>query len=1038
MAFQSVVTRKDGFGQPTYNSQYGFHVNPTIVTSPVSLYALRDDDLHMGYNIRPMDGTGVTPSDGLWKVATTPYTDFLTPVDSTKSILLQTVDDITFVRAWGVNAPNADIGRGTFEYLTGGDYLDSVRNIYADLKRTIPAPFYSPDFERMNGKSGTTALAEGFRIAGNVLVEGFTLGAFQGASDSNHIRPGDFFYDKYNTSKPLAATCLVDMIKYVDDRIEVVKKEAFVSGLIQAAAMAAAGKVLGKAWDAVQNVLGRRNRVRPIFDPPGGGGRTGGPPRLPTDIGPAIAGGAAAGLAGGLLDDLFDGGGGSRGRPGRDGEDGRDGFWTYTGHSRTLEPVYRDVDVAMYGVLEIYPASAPNPTSDPAYLRIGDLNNYVQITCGPQPDVRITTGGLNSFIYSHDDNEIHRLSSNEAGWTTSEYCSKLNGDCTLRLRVPGNEVFPVTRRCELVVSGETGAMELKNYSIAPTLFKNNSGQPWRFLDLFADPFAEGVEEVTMVEISNGQLTARNPGSTQLVLETTSLDQLIGMNFKRQGDLKGAIQIDNEGSMRFASTRDYLFYSVAENLAEDQRPRLYMHVHGLETKLESTPKDYYPFWTQDGIVCVESYRETPSNLFNFANGNAGLVCRAWREGRAQPTDGAVLVHPDGPMEFLSRKNLNNGILRSFTFKTIRGSDNWDTLIAVDDSDFSNLFNIRDDGRTETFNTAINERDRRWSPGDGAWYPTARHHTAAYFANVASQPITQDEQYQRPTSSVSVDLCVGASAVDPVTYPSPLAYASIWLHREKYGDSTDINGSPSPNYPGVPALNISVQENEQAIRSHPTLTIYDGVVEVKGNLLVTGSIQGMDDVDGTTTLTQNVTIDGTLTVNEEVVMNNDLTVHGDTTTYGDMNINGELHVTSLDVTGALSVADINCSTLTALGRITTQGHINCDTLRAEGNIEARAVLSTSDIRKKNIIGKVTNVLDKVLHIGTYDFTLKDDLEQGVITGLIAQEVETHFPQLVCDTDRGHKALNYLGLVPILWQAIQDLTAEVRQMQNTITNG
>lgn len=1017
MAFQSVITGKDGTGQPTYNSQYGFHVNPTIVTAPVSLYALRDDQLHMGYNIRPVEGVGTTPSDGLWRVASPPNDNFLTPIDSTKGIVFQTVENVTFVRSWGVQAPNAAITRGTFNFFTGGDYLDSIKDIYADLKRTIPAPFYSPDFERMNGKSGTSALAEGFRVAGNVLVEGFTLGAFQGASESNHITPGGFFYDKYSTSKPLAATCLVDMIKYVDDRIEVVKKEAFVSGLIQAAAMAAAGKLLGTVWD---RIAGHRNRVRPLPVGPGAGpgGRT--PPRLPTDVGPAVAAGTAAGLGGGLLSDLLDGGGGARGRPGRDGEDGRDGYWMYQGSTRTLEPVYDYINLMLMGGFSIFPPANPDVPGEGATLFIGDLNKHMEISVGPShSDIHITAfGALEpvSYKFFHGQHETHRLSTNAAGWTTSEYWSTLNGDCILRLQVPGNVAFPVVRRCDLLVSGETGSTELRNYSLAPTLFKNNPNQPWRFVDIFEDPFAEDVGDVTMVQINNGTLTARNPGSTQLVVETTSLDQSPGMTFRRQGQLRGRIESDNEGSMRFASNRDYAFYSAVQDLANDQRPRLYMHVYGDRTKLDSTPRDYYPFWSQDGIVHVESYRETPDDLANFARGAAGLVCRAWAEGRATPTDGALVVHPEGQMQFVTRPNTAVVPAMAYSFRAVRSVGLEDTFMLHEDAtELDTLVDISYNGKVFAHNTVVSEYYKSWSPNDGAWLPNARHFTAGYFANTAFQPIVTDNQYERPTSSVSVDFCIGESMFD-TEFPVSHAYASIWLHREKYGASEDINGNPTSNYTGVPALNISVKESGEAIRTVPTLTIYEGVVEVKGDLIVTGQIAGLSSVDGSTILNQNVTIDGTLTVNDEVVINNGLTVTGNTTLRDDTTINGNLTVGSVDVTSNLTAANIECA------------QIDC-----HGPIRCQGVYQTSDSRRKNIIHAVSGVLDKVMHMNVYDFTLKDDDTHELITGLMAQDVETMFPQLVRDDACGYKSLNYMGLIPILLQAIKELGAEVKAMKN-----
>ncbi len=49
-----------------------------------------------------------------------------------------------------------------------------------------------------------------------------------------------------------------------------------------------------------------------------------------------------------------------------------------------------------------------------------------------------------------------------------------------------------------------------------------------------------------------------------------------------------------------------------------------------------------------------------------------------------------------------------------------------------------------------------------------------------------------------------------------------------------------------------------------------------------------------------------------------------------------------------------------------------------------------------------------------------------------GLIAQDVEKIFPELVYEDGNGYKSVNYIGLIPMLIQSIQELTAEVEDLK------
>ena len=48
-----------------------------------------------------------------------------------------------------------------------------------------------------------------------------------------------------------------------------------------------------------------------------------------------------------------------------------------------------------------------------------------------------------------------------------------------------------------------------------------------------------------------------------------------------------------------------------------------------------------------------------------------------------------------------------------------------------------------------------------------------------------------------------------------------------------------------------------------------------------------------------------------------------------------------------------------------------------------------------------------------------------------GFIAQELEKVLPELVNDGDDGYKTVNYIGVIPVLTQAMQEQQAEIEQL-------
>jgi len=86
------------------------------------------------------------------------------------------------------------------------------------------------------------------------------------------------------------------------------------------------------------------------------------------------------------------------------------------------------------------------------------------------------------------------------------------------------------------------------------------------------------------------------------------------------------------------------------------------------------------------------------------------------------------------------------------------------------------------------------------------------------------------------------------------------------------------------------------------------------------------------------------------------------------------------------------------------------------------------STSDIRKKNVTGKIEDALAKVNSLTPARFTWKSDETNTPQVGLIAQEVQAVLPEVVTDDGEGTLGVRYAETVPLLVAAIQELTARL----------
>ena len=113
------------------------------------------------------------------------------------------------------------------------------------------------------------------------------------------------------------------------------------------------------------------------------------------------------------------------------------------------------------------------------------------------------------------------------------------------------------------------------------------------------------------------------------------------------------------------------------------------------------------------------------------------------------------------------------------------------------------------------------------------------------------------------------------------------------------------------------------------------------------------------------------------------------------------------------------------------IQTVGWYNGSTYSTRAYIQTGSTnwVSVSDIRAKDIVRSISNVLPLLSNLSTIVYTLKDDIIKTNHLGLIAQEVALVFPE-ACDIPADPEqrmGINYTELVPVLVEAVKELAAK-----------
>jgi hypothetical protein len=95
------------------------------------------------------------------------------------------------------------------------------------------------------------------------------------------------------------------------------------------------------------------------------------------------------------------------------------------------------------------------------------------------------------------------------------------------------------------------------------------------------------------------------------------------------------------------------------------------------------------------------------------------------------------------------------------------------------------------------------------------------------------------------------------------------------------------------------------------------------------------------------------------------------------------------------------------------------------------------NASDMRLKQDWQDIDHVLDKLLVLTTGSFQWKDQPHRSRCYGLIAQEVQVHFPEMISTDSQGYLGIQYTEMVPVAIKAIQVLTQEVKDLKSQIVS-
>jgi hypothetical protein len=234
--------------------------------------------------------------------------------------------------------------------------------------------------------------------------------------------------------------------------------------------------------------------------------------------------------------------------------------------------------------------------------------------------------------------------------------------------------------------------------------------------------------------------------------------------------------------------------------------------------------------------------------------------------------------------------------------------------------------------------------------------------------------------------------------------------------------------------------------QASDGSVSISLSGSDATIAGDLKINGN--DIKASDGSTAITlsgSDAIIAGDLKINGNDIKASDGSVSislsgSDAIIAGDLKINGN-DIKASDGSTAITLSGTNVTvagTLNVSGN-TTLGDTDTDVTTINGELRVTQDIIayySSDRRLKDNIVPIDNSLSKILSISgnTYDWNEKSN-KSGNDVGVIAQEILEVLPEAVITRDNGYLAVDYQKLVPLLIEAIKELSNKVENLEQKL---
>lgn len=151
-------------------------------------------------------------------------------------------------------------------------------------------------------------------------------------------------------------------------------------------------------------------------------------------------------------------------------------------------------------------------------------------------------------------------------------------------------------------------------------------------------------------------------------------------------------------------------------------------------------------------------------------------------------------------------------------------------------------------------------------------------------------------------------------------------------------------------------------------------------------------------------------------------------------------GNQALTNVNIdSGTIDGTTIGQAVACAIGTSGIRGNVYASLVDASGDIRSAAdviAYYSSDERLKDNINTIENALDKVKSMKgvSFDWNNNQNTYTGRDIGVIAQDVEKVIPEIVTTRDTGYKAVKYERLIPVLIEAVKELSEKVELLEGS----